>query len=120
MSKVSGPIVPAGSMAPRPCACHAHDVRTCRATPEELFDHAWLRPVSDHYIEFINPVLWSLGAGFPERASEDYPTSAGRLSLYSGQYLGPVRRYPIAYSFPGRTAAAAGAADATGWKSLVQ
>ena len=52
---------------------------------------------SDHYIDFMNPVLWSLEAGIGERASGCYPTSRGRFASSSGDYLPAACANPSAY-----------------------
>ena len=96
----ASPPVLSGHVAPHPFAHHADGRRNGRTTPKVLFDHAWLRPVSDHYIDFINPVLRSLEVGQERRASDAFSTSTGSLLLSCGRYLAAVRAHPAAYLLP--------------------
>ena len=82
-----GPLDASGGAAPHPFVHRVDGHLNGRTTPKFLFDHPWLRPVSDHYIDFINPVLRSLKAGLGERASGSYPSSRGRFVFSSGGYL---------------------------------
>ena len=79
-----------------------------RTTPKILFDHAWLRPVSDHYIDFINPVLRSLKAwawGAREWMLLDFP---GVIRVFFrwllGGYLGDCKCLPASPEMQGRGA----------------
>lgn len=58
-----GPLDALGAAAALPFVHRVDGRLNARTTPKYLSDHPWLRPVSDHYIDFINPVLRSLKAG---------------------------------------------------------
>ncbi|CAH0291879.1 hypothetical protein SRABI128_03917 [Microbacterium sp. Bi128] len=113
----SRPPAAAGDAVPHPYVHRAVGLFGIgRTTPKILFDHAWLRPVSDHYIDFINPVLWSLEAGGVERASGGYSTFRRRFPFSSECYLHRPRARPSAY-LPGarnRPGTPARAADCPG------